>query len=224
MRPDEVGLGGFDSHALPPRRTCRLLQCQRFARASVAAALLALLVASGRDACAQRVDAGRSGVAGGDSIRPPVSPGKAFLLSLAIPGWGQARLSRPLVGAGFFIVEAFSIALMHRTADDVRLARAYSRDSLPLRYVVDPETGRPSLDGNGNPQVAAWEPSRYSDALVKTRSLQLEDWTAVLIFNHLIAGADAFVAAQLWDLPQRVKLRAALLARGYGLGVSISTR
>ncbi len=30
---------------------------------------------------------------------------------------------------------------------------------------------------------------------------------AVLIFNHLFAGADAYVAAQLWDLPGKVALR-----------------
>jgi len=26
----------------------------------------------------------------------------------------------------------------------------------------------------------------------------------VIAFNHLFAGADAFVAAQLWDLPARI--------------------
>jgi predicted branched-subunit amino acid permease len=31
--------------------------------------------------------------------------------------------------------------------------------------------------------------------------LHLEDWLAVLASNHLFAGADAFVAAQLWDVP-----------------------
>ena len=30
---------------------------------------------------------------------------------------------------------------------------------------------------------------------------------ALLIFNHLFSGADAFVAAQLWDLPANVAIR-----------------
>ena len=39
---------------------------------------------------------------------------------------------------------------------------------------------------------------------MRTRRLHYEDWLAVLVFNHLIAGADAYVAAQLWDLPGKV--------------------
>jgi hypothetical protein len=35
----------------------------------------------------------------------------------------------------------------------------------------------------------------------------VEDWAAAIIVNHLIAGIDAFVAAQLWELPARVELR-----------------
>jgi hypothetical protein len=192
--------------------------------AIVAAAIIAACTAALPGAArAQRAATARTGVQA-DSTQPPVSPGKAFLCSLAIPGWGQSKLDRPLVGAGFFLVEAFAIALVHRTADDVRLARGFSRDSLPVRYVVDPETGVPTLDANGRPVVAEWEPPRYSDQLLRARKLQLEDWTAVLIFNHLIAGAEAFVAAQLWDLPQHVRLRTTPLRQGYGLGLTVSTR
>lgn len=222
MRPDNVGLGGFDSHALPPRPVRSSARPGRTA-AFVAAFVAALVAALPVSLPAQRAATARSGVQA-DSSRPPVSPGKAFLYSFAIPGWGQSKLDRPLVGAGFFVVEAFAIALVHRTADDVRLARGFSRDSVPLRYVVDPDTGVPTLDANGNPVVAEWDPPRYSDRLLRARKLQLEDWTAVLIFNHLISGAEAFVAAQLWDLPQHVQLRSTPLRRGFGLGVTVSTR
>lgn len=220
MRPDNVGLGGFDSHALPPRRAGGRRAARMF---TVAVAVIGGLAASAPHLAAQRTDAERSGVVV-DSGKSPVSPGKAFLYSLIIPGWGQSKLNRPLVGAGFFLVEAFSIALVHRTVDDVRLARAFSRDSVPLRYAIDQATGVPSLDGNGVPMVAEWEPAPYSERLLRARKLQLEDWTAVLVFNHLISGAEAFVAAQLWDLPQHVRLRTTPLRRGYGLGVTISTR
>ena len=108
---------------------------------------------------------------------------------------------------------------MHRTADDLRLARAYQRDSIPSKYATDPATGAPQLDGKGSPVVAQWEKPYYSANLVRTRRLQLEDWTAILLFNHLIAGAEAFVGAQLWDLPQHVTLRASPRAGGGFVGV-----
>jgi hypothetical protein len=201
MRPDNVGLGGFDSHALPPRTllTLSLVACvvlgplRADAQARVAPVGIAVQV---------------------DSTKPPLSPKQAFLYSLMLPGLAQAKLDRPLVGAGFFLVEALSLALIHRTTDDLRLAKAYQRDSIPLRYATDAATGAPQLDSKGNPVVAEWDKSYYTAGLVRTRQLQLEDWKAVLIFNHLIAGAEAFVGAQLWDLPQHVKLRAAPLSRG----------
>src|SRR5688572_9527137 len=41
---------------------------------------------------------------------------------------------------------------------------------------------------------------------VRARKQHVEDWVALLIFNHLFAAADAFVAAQLWDVPARVSV------------------
>ncbi|MCC7193980.1 MAG: hypothetical protein IT356_00320 [Gemmatimonadaceae bacterium] len=171
-------------------------------------------------ATAQRLSP--AGVA--DTARLPLSPGRAFLYSLAVPGLAQARLGRPIVGAGFFLVEAVAIAVIHRTSDELRLARAFRRDSVPLRYSINEQTGVAQTDANGNPVVAAWLAPAYSDSLVRARRLQLEDWSAVLVFNHLVAGAEAFVASQLWDLPEHVKLRATNLPRGVGLGVWIQSR
>lgn len=173
-------------------------------------------------AAAQRAGDSRAGVA--DTTRSPITPTRAFLYSLAIPGLGQAKLDRPRTGAGFFLVEALSLAMVHRTADDLRLARAYRRDSVPLTFVVDKSSGTVQLDAKGNPAVASWLAPYYSDAMVRARRLQLEDWSAVLIFNHLIAGAEAFVAAQLWDLPQHVKLRASPIRGGLALSASITGR
>ena len=89
---------------------------------------------------------------------------------------------------------------------------------------MNASTGQVQLDGKGNAVVAAWEPSYYSDALVRARRLQVEDWSAVIVFNHLIAGAEAFVAAQLWDLPQHVKLRATPVRGGMALTAQIGNR
>jgi hypothetical protein len=48
---------------------------------------------------------------------------------------------------------------------------------------------------------------RYTTGLVRSRRAHLEDWIAALVANHLIAAADAFVAAHLWEVPVRVGLR-----------------
>ena len=54
----------------------------------------------------------------------------------------------------------------------------------------------------------------YTQDLVHARALHVEDWVAVILFNHLFSGADAFVAANLWDLPQHLGVRATPLPGG----------
>lgn len=161
---------------------------------------------------AGRVDALR------DTAGPPITPRRAFLYSFLLPGAGQAKLDRGYAGGMFFLIEVSALALVHRSAEDLRIARRFAGDSVPLTYQTDPVTGVVARDTDGHPIVATWERSRYTLASARTRRLHLEDWTAVLIFNHLFAGADAFVAAQLWDLPERLEVRQtpdglALLAR-----------
>ena len=225
MRPDNVGLGGFDSHALPPAlnlRSPRPLQLEGKALAIASAVAVVriipvvLFLIAANQAVAVEARAQSTPV---DSTKPPISAKQAFLYSLAVPGLGQARLERPLVGAGFFLVEALAVAILHRTTDDLRLARAYRGDSIPLRYDVSVSTGLPTLGSNGNPVVVAWQKAYYNDALIKARRLQVEDWSAILVFNHLISAAEAFVGAQLWDLPQHVRIRATPL-RGGGIGIA----
>ncbi|MEK7239371.1 MAG: hypothetical protein AAB224_02175 [Gemmatimonadota bacterium] len=142
------------------------------------------------------------------ALKPPVTPRRAFLYSLFVPGAGQAALDRQFVGGIFFLTEGLALALVHRSAEDLRLARQFRSDSLPATYQVD-AAGQPVVGGDGRPVVATWDVSRYSAARVRARRTHYEDWIAVLIFNHLFSGADAFVAAQLWDLPARVAVRTA---------------
>lgn len=142
------------------------------------------------------------------TYKPPVTPRRAFLYSLAVPGAGQAALGRQFWGGAFFLAEGLSLSLVYRSAESLRLARQFRADSVPLTYQVD-AAGQPVLASDGRPAVATWSVSRYSAARVRARRTHYEDWVAVLVFNHLIAGADAYVAAQLWDLPARVGVRAA---------------
>jgi len=159
------------------------------------------------------------------SSGPPISPRRAFFYSALLPGLGQAALDRRYSGAAFFLIEAFSLSVVYRSADDLRLAKAFLGDSVPSRYDIDPTTGLARRDPRtGDPVILVWKPSGYTDDLVRARKLQLEDWLAVVVFNHLIAGADAFVAANLWDLPQHVSMRAFPAPRGAGLAISLSFR
>lgn len=154
-----------------------------------------------------------------DSLRPPVSPGRAFLTSLLVPGLGQSRLGRPVPGAIYAGVEAMSIVMLLKAQNDLRIARATASRVIVNRYRVDALTGAPVLDTNGKFVPLDTVPNRIDTDRVQARRTQVEDWIAVLAFNHLFAGADAFVASLLWDLPARVGARH--LPRGVGVGLSV---
>ena len=144
----------------------------------------------------QRADSARAGVAAA-AIRPPLSPRRAFLTSLIAPGYGQAILGRPNAAALFVLTEAIALLMVRETATELREARRLQDDTAAL-YFVNPVTGVADT---------IYQPARYPTALVRARRAHLEDWIAALVANHLIAGADAFVAAHLWDVPIRVGLR-----------------
>ena len=62
------------------------------------------------------------------------------------------------------------------------------------------------VDQSGAPgKITA--PPVFTDGYVRTRAAHVEDWIALLVANHLFAGADAFVAANLWDVPSHISLR-----------------
>lgn len=46
---------------------------------------------------------------------------------------------------------------------------------------------------------------RIGAATVEGKRQEVEDWAVLLIFNHLMAAAEAFVAAQLWDFPPELR-------------------
>lgn len=55
---------------------------------------------------------------------------------------------------------------------------------------------------------------------VEDKRQEVQDWAVLLGFNHLLAAAEAFVSAQLWDFPADLESRR--LPGGHiGLGVSI---
>ena len=171
-------------------------------RASIA--LLILLVAA--PAVAQRPDSTRvrrpaaAGPAIPDSLKPPISPLRAFLYSALVPGYGQAILGRNKAAAVMLAIEAMAIGMIRESAADVREARRMSGDSVIVTY-VNPTTGELRT-----PTPVA---RRFDPQYVHVRQSHVEDWVAFLIANHLFSGADAFVAANLWELPAELSIRAA---------------
>jgi hypothetical protein len=131
-----------------------------------------------------------------DTLRPPISPGKAFLHSLILPGSAQNRLGRHKVAVGIVTVEMLSVAMIRESGADVREARRLQGDSLVLTYV----------DANGNKTGPTLERRRFADEEVSSRRSHVEDWVALLIANHLFAASEAFVAASLWDVNAHVNV------------------
>jgi hypothetical protein len=180
----------------------------------VIAVVAGAIAMPGRASSAQRVDTTRVAPAPlptlpaiRDSVRPPISPKRAFLYSFLVPGYGQSVLDRPIAGALFFGAEVTWIAMATKAAADLRFARAHRNDSLVVTYRFD-DDGKVERDSLGMPVVATIGPNRYAEDRVAARRKHLEDYYALIVATHLLAGAEAFVAAQLWDLPARVSIKA----------------
>lgn len=130
----------------------------------------------------------------------PISPGGAFLQSLLIPGRGQITLGKRNASRFYFAVEALSIGMIIKSYGDLREAKRHEGDSVAVEWDVDPVTG--------DSTPTRFEPTRFTPELTNARRTHVEDWIALLIFNHLLSAADAYVAANLWDFPARVTVRA----------------
>lgn len=130
--------------------------------------------------------------------RPPISARRAFLYSLAVPGYAQSVLDRGRVGTVFMAFEAAAFVMIRQSAADIREARRNVADSVIVSFV----------DASGAPKIT-YQRTPFSTSLIRSRRSHLEDWSAVLLANHLFAAADAYVAALLWDLPAEISIRAA---------------
>lgn len=124
---------------------------------------------------------------------PPISPRRAFLYSLVAPGVGQVKLGRGNAAALFTSAEAFAVGMLVKSYYDLGVAKRFRRDSIPTIFTTDPETGQ-LLPGG-------FVTGQFSPGLVRARRLHVEDWLAAMALIHLLSGIDAFVAAQLWDVP-----------------------
>jgi hypothetical protein len=174
------------------------------ARGSMIVCLLGLCALHPVTANAQRPDSAGRVIPGvsvvrtpaADSLTPPITPRRAFVYSFLVPGSAQGILRRHKAAATFLFVEAISLAMIRESGADVHEARRTQNDSIVVSYV----------DESGNTNIVKGPP-RFDDAYVHTRAAHVEDWIALLVANHLFAGADAFVAAHLWDVGARLAVR-----------------
>ena len=115
-----------------------------------------------------------------------------------------------------------------RAARDSAIARRPRGDSIRptppitpgqafLRSLVLPGWGQASLDRNvtggfflafeGIAATMVWKSgwqlrfARVRGKYVKSHTQEQQDWVTLLVFNHLMAGAEAYVSAHLWDFP-----------------------
>ena len=129
-----------------------------------------------------------------------MSARKAFLSSLLLPGYAQTVFGRNKSAMLFSIIEIGAIGMARKSAIDLAEAKAMPRDSVVATYRIDPSTGLAVIDPKtGLPVPETWIASRFTSDRIKARRTHYEDWIAVIVFNHLFAGADAYVAANLWD-------------------------
>jgi len=57
--------------------------------------------------------------------------------------------------------------------------------------------------------------------ILESKRAEIQDWAVLLVFNHLLSAAEAFVAANLWDFPQEVSLHS-LPNGSVGLSVTLT--
>ncbi len=140
------------------------------------------------------------------ALLPPITPKRAFLYALALPGSSQTIFGRNRTAVGMLTIEVVCMAMIAESAASVREARTAEQDSVNVSYV----------DANGLPLTTPTVASGvYTHTFEHTRRAHVEDWIALMVANHLFSGADAFVTAHLWDVNAQVGLRS--VDRGVGV-------
>ncbi|MDB4910868.1 MAG: hypothetical protein JWO39_1691 [Gemmatimonadetes bacterium] len=204
-----------------------MITARRLALLAALACALSLASGAACSARAQQVDSARIGISpqsdsaraaaaperlrtAADSISdrrdsvllagPPIRPKTALFRSLLVPGWGQASLDRGTAGATYFALEAGSIAMLLFAKKELAVAQRAARDSTFANDTVGP-------------------PPAQLAGRVRLRRLQVEDWAALIFFNHLFSAADAFVSAHLWDV--RVQVHGGQEMRSAGVSATI---
>ena len=151
-----------------------------------------------------------------------------FVLSVLLSVGSTVRLSGQGDTARAPIVTTGATVVAPDTAHRIRPMTAFWH-SLLLPGWGQAETGRPVTGG----LFVAWEgviammtlkaqqETHYLKASGSTnlgaKRQEVQDWLVLWIFNHLFAGAEAFVSAHLQDFPRELEVR----ALPHGVGISL---
>jgi hypothetical protein len=143
-----------------------------------------------------------------------LTPGRAFVRSLLVPGWGQFSQGAKVRGSVYASLQGASAFMLVKTQlkindardqvetlrglaiDSMRADAAERQDTALIRKLADPDTARIRADST----AAVADKQSLTDA----RKRQREDWIAQAIFFTLASGVDAFVGAHLSDFPGTV--------------------
>jgi len=197
------------------RRTVRARRARRARRACIATMLSLLAVIPAHAQRTQPVGISRAPIVAdtiADSLKhPPIAPRRAMIYSMLLPGFAQSRLNRPTSSILFAVAEVLSIGMARKAALDLREARAARQDSIPTGFTADTVTGAITATGFTQNRLVA---------RIGARRTHYEDWIAALIFNHIISGADAYVAANLWDFKANVAVTP--IPNGAAVGASLA--
>ena len=207
--PDRVIVRGTAPARVPRRRAS--VRARALGIAGLLLALPAALTAQVTDTTSNR--ASPSLHVPKPTGAPPLTPRRAFLYSLFAPGSAQSILGRPTAGSIFIAAEGGAFAMIAKSVNDLRAARAIADDSVVSSYAI-PVGGTEPLPVYRRTAGALRARSR-----IPARRAHVEDWITILIVNHFLAGADAYVAANLWDVPTDVSV-----APSPGGGVQVGAR
>jgi hypothetical protein len=117
----------------------------------------------------------------------------------------QIRFDRRKAAAIFLLVEAGAAGMSLKSWNDLSNAKAARSDTVGTPALN--EDGTPQIDPDTGEPVINYAPRNQNLAdRVRARRAHLEDWIAVVVFNHLFAGADAYVAANLADFDANVQV------------------
>jgi hypothetical protein len=143
-----------------------------------------------------------------------LTPARAFVRSLLVPGWGQFSQGAKVRGSVYASLQGASAFMLVKTQlkisdarkevrtlrelsiDSMRADAAERQDTALIRRLSDPDTAR--IRADSTPAVVD------KQSLTDARRRQREDWIALAIFFTLASGVDAYVGAHLSDFPGSV--------------------
>lgn len=151
-----------------------------------------------------------------DTAALPITPAGAFVRSVILPGWGQARFESYFRGGIYYAGWVGNWFMFFR--NQYRLESARTRfdlraDQLEAALVAtssNPDSLQAQIDSFPSIlQPVIEEDSLGNDLrkLVRAREEQREDWIAWSLFWLLASGIDAYVTAHLADFPAAIELR-----------------